>query len=59
VHEPFDIIASDRLHRYPAEQRDDVPRDPPAIGDQRGLRLGDLPPGQHSACLDISEVLPA
>jgi len=33
--------------------------DPTAIGDQRGLLLGDLPSGQQSAGFDIDEVLAA
>ena len=59
VHEAFDIIPPDRLHRHPPEQRDDVPRDPATVGDQRGLLFGDLPPGQQAASFDVGEVLPA
>ena len=39
AHKALDIIAFNRLHRHPAEQRDDVATDPAAIGDQRGLFL--------------------
>ena len=59
VHEAFHIVPPDRLDRHPPEQRDDVPRDPAAIGDQRGLLLGELPPSQQSASFNIGEVFSA
>jgi hypothetical protein len=43
VHETLDIILRDRDNRLPAEQRDDVPRDPATMGYQRALPCGDLP----------------
>src|SRR6185437_9060147 len=46
MHEGFNIIPSDRLDRHSAEQRDNMPHDPAAIGDQSGFLLGDLSPGQ-------------
>jgi hypothetical protein len=55
VHEAFNIVSPDRLDRHLPTQGNDVPRDPTSVGDQRGLRLGKLPPGQQATSFDVGD----
>jgi len=56
VHEPLEVLALDRCNPHAAEQRLDVPLDPPAIGGQRAGFLRRLAPRQQSARLGVGQV---
>jgi hypothetical protein len=56
VHEAFDIGPGHARHGHGAEQRLDMPLDPPAIGGDRGCRLGSLPARQDASSLGVVEV---
>jgi hypothetical protein len=56
VHEPLDVLALDSGNPHAAEQRLDMPLNPPAIGGKSAGFLRRLAPRQQSARLGIGQI---